>query len=69
MRNNIGIFLAFIGILLIGLAQISAIGETIYRWGALDIALGASIWEAFKTWMIMVVTGLVSLSIGVILKD
>ena len=54
-----------LGITLLVLAQISGIGEALYLWGAENQPFNSSIWEGFKTWGIMVLSGLVSLLVSI----
>lgn len=58
-----------IAIAFLALAQLTAIGEALYRWGAMEMDLGASLWEAFKTWLCMVGSGIVLGLAHVVIKD
>ena len=58
MRNTIGIF-GIIGMIIISLANVSAIGYGLYLWGGTGMALGLAVWTAFKFWIAGIVIGLV----------
>lgn len=49
-----------IGIILVTFSQVTFIGYSLYQWGALDISLGTSLWNAFILWGKMVGGGIVS---------
>lgn len=54
-----------IGIILMTLAQAAAIGHGLYLWGAEEMALGHSAWEAFKVWGAMMIVGVVTFLLGI----
>ena len=58
MRKTIGIF-GIIGMIIISLANVSAIGYGLYLWGGTGMALGLAVWTAFKFWIAGIVIGLV----------
>jgi len=58
MRNTIGIF-GIIGMIILALANISAVGYGLYLWGGTGMAFGLAAWTAFKWWIVGIVTGLV----------
>ena len=58
MRNTIGIF-GIIGMIIISLANVGAIGYGLYLWGGTGMALGLAVWTAFKFWIAGIVIGLV----------
>lgn len=57
---------AIIGVILMVLAQITGIGEAIYLWGGCDQPFGASVWEGFKTWMVMMSSGIALFIVGAV---
>ena len=58
MRNTLGIF-GIIGIIILALANISAVGYGLYLWGGTGMAFGLAAWTAFKWWIVGIVTSLV----------
>lgn len=61
--------LAFVGVAMMVLAQLSGIIETLYLWGGNDQPFGASVWEGFKTWMILMGGGLLTFLISFFIAD
>lgn len=69
IKDIIAIILMFIGIGLLVLANVGAIGIGLYQWGSVGIALGAAAWIAFKFWLGFIVGGIVSIAVGALLGD
>ena len=56
--------LLVIGILLLAIGNISAIGYFLYLWGGTGMALGLAAWTAFKVWIVLIGIGFVSFLSG-----
>lgn len=53
MKNTIGI----IGLIILALINITAIGYGLYLWGAAGLTFSLAAWTAFKFWIIGVLIG------------
>lgn len=58
------LILMLLGICLFGLSTFTSIGVGIYMVGPGDMALGGAMWEGFKTFLIMNITGAVCWLLG-----
>ena len=66
----IKIILLIVGIILLAGANIGGVGYGLYLWGGTGIALGTAAWTAFKFWLVLMGTGIISLVISLfVLKD
>ena len=57
---------AYIGIALMAFGTITSIGYFLYNWGALDLALGLSAWNAFVLWIQMIGGGLILFVLSIV---
>jgi hypothetical protein len=69
IKETIAIVLIFVGIALLVLANVGAIGIGLYQWGSVGITFGAAAWMAFKFWLGFIVGGIASVAAGVLLGD
>ena len=57
---------AYIGIALMAFGTITSIGYFLYNWGALDLALGLSAWNAFVLWVQMIGGGFILFVLSIV---
>ena len=68
MRDTTGIIIAFIGLVILVLAQLTGIGVWLYTWNT-GVALNVSMWTGFVAWLKMMGIGSITFIIGMILRD
>ena len=61
--------LLFIGIVLMILGNITGVGYGLYLWGGVGLAFSASLWSAFKVWILIELVGATSFVSAVYLGD
>lgn len=65
--NTIGKILAIIGLVVLAFATIGSVGYGLYLWGGIGIAFSVSVWTAFVVWLKAVGSGLLLVSIGLLM--
>ena len=68
MRFYTGAAIAIIGIILLALGNITAIGEFVYNLVKTDLSFLTILWESIKTWFLVNISGGVLLVIGLIIR-
>ena len=68
IRELIGLGLFIGGLVILAFATIGHVGYALYLW-ADNVVLATALWTAFKSWVLFIVAGFVSVIIGKILVD
>lgn len=68
MRFYIGAFIAIIGIILLALGNITAIGEFVYNLVKTDLSFLTILWESIKTWLLVNFIAAVLLVFGLLIR-
>jgi len=64
--NAVLTFVGIIGLFVMGLAQVGAIGYFLYLWGGTGMAIGASAWAGFVFWLKIMGVGFLTFIVGII---
>ena len=68
IKSLLGIGLLIGGLIILAFATIGHIGYALYLW-ADNVVLATALWTAFKSWILFVIAGFVSVIIGKVLTD
>ena len=68
IKSLLGIGLLIGGLIILAFATIGHIGYALYLW-ADSIALATALWTAFKSWILFIIVGFASVTVGKILTD
>lgn len=68
MRFYIGATIAIVGIILLALGNITAIGEFVYNSIKTDLSFLTILWESIKTWFLVNIVGWVLIVVGLIIR-
>lgn len=68
MRFYIGATIAIVGIILLALGNITAIGEFVYNLIKTDLSFLTILWESIKTWFLVNIVGGALLIIGLLIR-
>ena len=68
IKSLLGIGLLIGGLITLAFATIGHIGYALYLW-ADSVALATALWTAFKSWILFIIAGFVSVIIGKVLVD
>ena len=68
IRELIGLGLLIGGLVILAFATVGHIGYALYLW-ADNVVLATALWTAFKSWILFVIAGFVSVIIGKVLTD
>ena len=68
IRELIGLGLFIGGLVILAFATVGHIGYALYLW-ADNVVLATALWTAFKSWILFIIAGFVSVIIGRVLID
>ena len=68
IKSLLGISLLIGGLTILAFATVGHIGYALYLW-ADNVVLATALWTAFKSWILFVIAGFVSVIIGKVLTD
>ena len=68
IKSLLGISLFVGGLIILAFATIGHIGYALYLW-ADNVVLATALWTAFKSWILFIIAGFVSVIIGKVLAD
>ena len=68
IKSLLGLGLLIGGLIILAFATIGHIGYALYLW-ADNVVLATALWTAFKSWVLFIIAGFVSVIIGKVLVD
>lgn len=68
IRELIGLGLFIGGLVILAFATVGHIGYAMYLW-ADNVVLATALWTAFKSWILFIIAGFISVIIGRVLVD
>lgn len=69
MRHYLGATIGIIGIIILAIGNITAVGEFIYNIVKTDLGFLELVWESVKTWLSLNIIGISLYFGGVIIQD